>query len=254
VSLQVIVCNHISTLDDPLVWGILPARYYFHSHSTRWALGASDVIFTNSVFSTFFRLGQTLETFRGAGIYQASVDRVIEKLNMGHWVHLFSEAKITQPDQYQIDTQGRAHLPRFKWGIGRILMESKIPPVVIPMWITGFDQLMPEGRPFPYKYLPRVPAKLSVTFGQPVETDEIRQALNVAEGDTYLDPTVTADRSEKLTGWLGEEARHRRPQGAEFFDEKVYNSLIRQKVTAIIQRDVEALGRLVAGDSLRLKN
>jgi monolysocardiolipin acyltransferase len=60
-------------------------------------------------------------------------------------------------------------------------MESKIPPVVIPMWITGFDQLMPEGRPFPHKYFPQVPAQLSVTFGQPVETAELRQALNVME-------------------------------------------------------------------------
>jgi monolysocardiolipin acyltransferase len=96
-------------------------------------------------------------------------------------------------------------------------MESRISPVVIPMWITGFDQLMPKGRPFPYKYVPRVPAKLSVTFGRPIETDVLRQTLNVMERDTYN-----------------------------------YNSLIRQKVTAIIQRDVEALGRLVSGDSLRL--
>lgn len=122
--------------------------------------------------------------------------------------------------------------------------------MVIPMWITGFDQLMPEGRPFPYKYFPRVPAKLSVTFGQPVEADELREALNVIERDTYYDPTVTTDRSEGLAGWLGEEARHQHPTGVELFDEKVYNSLIRQKVTDIIQRDVEALGRLVSGDSL----
>jgi monolysocardiolipin acyltransferase len=125
-------------------------------------------------------------------------------------------------------------------------MESKIPPVVIPMWITGFDQLMPEGRPFPYKYFPRVPAKLSATFGRPVETDELRQALNV---DKYLDPTVTAEHCEGLAGWLGEEARHRHPAGV---DETVYSSLIRQKVTAIVQRDVEALGRLMSGHSLRV--
>ena len=124
-------------------------------------------------------------------------------------------------------------------------MESKIPPVVIPMWITGFDKLMPEGRPFPQKYFPRVPARLSVTFGQPVESYELRQALDVMERDTCIDPT-TAKRSERLVGWLGEEARQHLA-GAE-----IYNcSLIRQRVTAIIQRDVEALGRLVSGDSLR---
>jgi monolysocardiolipin acyltransferase len=39
-----------------------------------------------SVFSTFFRLGQTLETFRGQGIYQPSIDIAIAKLNQGDWV------------------------------------------------------------------------------------------------------------------------------------------------------------------------
>ena len=39
-----------------------------------------------SVFSTFFKLGQTLETFRGRGIYQEAVDTAIHKLNQGHWV------------------------------------------------------------------------------------------------------------------------------------------------------------------------
>ena len=130
-------------------------------------------------------------------------------------------------------------------------MESKTPPVVIPMWITGFDQLMPEGRPSPQKYFPRVPAQLSVTFGQPVKTVELCQALNVMERDIYLDPTATTDQPERLAGWLGEEARRQHPAGVEFYNEKVYNSLIRQKVTAIIQREVEALGRLVSGDSLR---
>lgn len=125
-------------------------------------------------------------------------------------------------------------------------METKIPPVIIPMWITGFDQLMPEGRPFPHKYFPRVPAQLSVTFGQPVEADELRQALDVMQ---HVDLT-TAKQAERLTGWLGEETRQH-SAGVEFYNEMAYNSLIRQRVTAIIQRNVEALGRLVSGDSLR---
>lgn len=112
---------------------------------------------------------------------------------------------------------------------------------------------MPEGRPFPYKYFPRIPAKLSITFGQPVQTDELRRALDITEGNRSLDPTLTEHRSARLVGWLGEEAKRRHPNGVEL-DEKVYKSLIRQKVTAIIQRDVEALGRVVSGDSLRLRS
>ena len=39
-----------------------------------------------SVFSAFFSLGQTIETFRGKGIYQAAVDIAIQKVNLGGWV------------------------------------------------------------------------------------------------------------------------------------------------------------------------
>jgi len=39
-----------------------------------------------SVFSAFFRKGQVIETFRGAGIYQPAVDLAIEKLRAGAWV------------------------------------------------------------------------------------------------------------------------------------------------------------------------
>jgi len=68
-----------SSLDDPLVWGILSARPYLDSHLTRWSLGASDIVFTNPVFSGFFQYGQVIETFRGAAVYQPAVDTAIER-------------------------------------------------------------------------------------------------------------------------------------------------------------------------------
>ncbi len=134
---------------------------------------------------------------------------------------------------------------------GRILMETKIPPVVIPMWITGFDELMPEGRPFPYKYIPRMGARLTVSFGQPISAEEIKQSISVSEHHLDVDPTAIVDGTEKLAGWLGREAKQKHREGsARPFDEKKYTSVIRQRLTAIIQRDVEALGRSISGDSL----
>ena len=99
-------------LDDPVVWGVLPARFYRDSRRTRWTLGAADIMFTNpcvsrfllsslrshahqrgrssrslaSVFSKFFRYGQVIETFRGGGIFQPAIDDAIQKLNCGEWV------------------------------------------------------------------------------------------------------------------------------------------------------------------------
>ncbi|KAJ8086203.1 Lyso-phosphatidylcholine acyltransferase [Marasmius tenuissimus] len=220
----VTVCNHISTLDDPLTWGILPARYYFKSRLTRWTLGASDIMFTNPVFSAFFRKGQVLETFRGKGIYQPAVETAIEKLNKGDWIHLFGEGKVNQPGTYTTDIKGRATLPRFKWGIGRILTSTALPPVVVPMWITGFDKVMPEERPFPFKYLPRIGARLTVSFGDPLPADAV---------SSLVDRISAAQREEQDPT--------RKIQ---------LDVLVRTEITAMVHDAVEALGRSRCGDSL----
>lgn len=91
-------------------------------------------------------------------------------------------------------------------------MECAAPPVIIPMWLTGFETLMPEGRNFPYKYIPRPGARLSVNFGEPMAQDEISSALSTNNNN--------------------DEAR------------------VRAEVTAIVQRAVESLGRSVSGASL----
>ncbi|KAI9437910.1 acyltransferase-domain-containing protein [Lactarius psammicola] len=224
------VSNHLSTLDDPLTWGILPARSYLHSHMTRWTLGASEIVFTNPVFSAFFRKGQVLETFRGAGVYQPAIDTAIEKLRAGAWIHLFAEGKVCQPHTYAADPQtGLARLRRFKWGIGRILMETPRPPTIIPMWITGFDKLMPEGRHAPWKYLPRSGARLSVTFGTPVPPAAVRAALDM----TTREEVVPGEAAQAQ-----EEARRRKDRE------------VRIALTEVVQRAVEALGRQVSGDLL----
>ncbi|KAJ7873300.1 acyltransferase-domain-containing protein [Mycena olivaceomarginata] len=211
----VTLANHISTLDDPLTWGVLPTKYFLNPRTIRWTLGAADVMYTNPVFSAFFRRGQVLETVRGIGIYQPSVDTAINKLNNGNWVHFFSEGKINQPNTYP-QHDGIAHLPRFKWGIGRVLMEASTLPVIIPMWIAGFDSLMPEGRSFPYKYLPRPGTHLSVTFGAPLDLREL-EALRM---------TTTAHNT----------------------DEEIAQTRI--QITSTLHRAVEALGRSISGDLL----
>lgn len=42
-------------LDDPVVWGVLPARFYRDSRMTRWTLGASDIMFTNPYVAHCFK-------------------------------------------------------------------------------------------------------------------------------------------------------------------------------------------------------
>ncbi|TBU38151.1 acyltransferase-domain-containing protein [Dichomitus squalens] len=262
----VTMSNHISTLDDPVVWGVLPARFYRDSRRTRWTLGAADIMFTNPVFSTFFRYGQVIETFRGKGIFQPAIDDAIQKLNRGEWIHLFGEGKVNQ-DSNDITKPNAGKLIRFKWGIGRIMMEAQRPPVIVPMWLTGFDKLMPEGRSFPYNYLPKPGAALSVTFGEPVPAQAVQDTLATLVQEKRIpehpksasgglaDPSRPEEelRSASVAGqgWLGTPVAQamnsvtgtqtQNPQRATEI------ARVRSAVTAVIQRKVEDLGRRVLG-------
>jgi hypothetical protein len=46
VQLKLIIYN-IYRLDDPLIWGMLPMRYFFDAVNMRWGLGAHDICFKN---------------------------------------------------------------------------------------------------------------------------------------------------------------------------------------------------------------
>jgi monolysocardiolipin acyltransferase len=37
----------LSSLDDPLTWGVLPTKYFLNPRTIRWTLGAADVMYTN---------------------------------------------------------------------------------------------------------------------------------------------------------------------------------------------------------------
>ncbi|KAI0262091.1 acyltransferase-domain-containing protein [Gloeopeniophorella convolvens] len=230
----VTVSNHLSTLDDPLTWGVLPVHTYLRSHLTRWTLGASDIMFTNPVFSAFFRRGQVIETFRGDGIYQPAVDDAIAKLCTGAWIHLFGEGKVCQSSTYKPDPQtGRSRLRRFKWGVGRILMETPRPPTIIPMWITGFDTLMPEGRAAPWKYS-RAPVRASASRSarpfRPTRCSPRCGAMWARRRGLGRAAGARRWRGEAGGGRGGERTRQ-----------------TRVALTELVQRAVETVGRSVSG-------
>ena len=132
---------------------------------------------------------------------------------------------------------------------------------------TGFDTLMPEGRSFPWKYIPKLGCKLSITFGEPLLPEEIKVALrgvdqeeNIQRDDwhssltrlshtTAVDNIYGADRIERVNGGTRESI------STHFKGEDKMKKIehVRSMVTAVIQRGVEALGRRVQGDSLGKK-
>ncbi|ORY83284.1 acyltransferase-domain-containing protein [Protomyces lactucae-debilis] len=159
------VCNHISVMDEPLLWGVMPAKTLFNPTHVRWSMGSADICFTNKVLSTFFSSGQTLATYRhGAGMFQPALDDAITLLSQSNaWLHVFPEGRIRQSKDYS--------MRYFKWGISRIVLETAMLgelPIIVPFFIEGFDQVMHESREWP-RFLPRVGKKITVTFGEPID-------------------------------------------------------------------------------------
>ena len=112
---------------------------------------------------------------------------------------------------------------------GRIIMEANIPPVIIPMWLTGFEKVMPEGRPFPYKYMPQFGTHISITFGNPLDTNDIQDTLGLVH-----------------------QIKSRPQDGDPAFKSESEKELddIRSNITEIIRTAVLVLGRKVSGPTL----
>ncbi|EAS34340.3 monolysocardiolipin acyltransferase [Coccidioides immitis RS] len=84
------VSNHISVMDDPLMWGTIPLHNHwgYQSFNRRWAFGSHDICFSNRVLSAFFTLGQVLPTHRlyhspYGGLFQPTVTQAIRLLSKG---------------------------------------------------------------------------------------------------------------------------------------------------------------------------
>src|SRR5258708_19446708 len=62
--------------------------------------GACSVDFSIAyprIFSSFFRAGQVIETFRGRGIYQPAVNDTVKKLHEGACIYLFPDGSVIHP-------------------------------------------------------------------------------------------------------------------------------------------------------------
>ncbi|RUP45989.1 acyltransferase-domain-containing protein [Jimgerdemannia flammicorona] len=155
------VANHCSVMDDPILWGLMPLRSFLKCpQRMRWVLAAADVCFTNPAFSFFFALGQTLPIVRGDGIYQPCMDYAVWCMrHHARWIHVFPESRVNQTRE----------MIRWKWGVGRLVMEGGEESIVIPIWHRGMENIMRENDPF----RPRLFQHLVVVFGDPVNLTDL---------------------------------------------------------------------------------
>ncbi|KAJ3649806.1 hypothetical protein Zmor_021526 [Zophobas morio] len=157
------VSNHHSCFDDPGLWGTLKWRHLMRPFVMRWSLAAHDICFTCAQHSYFFSLGKCIPVIRGAGVYQDAVDFCIEQLAKGSWVHVFPEGKVNMTKENM----------RLKWGVGRMIFESPITPIVVPIWHIGMDDVLPNEPP----YVLRLGKNLTFNYGNPIDLSEMVRQL-----------------------------------------------------------------------------
>lgn len=159
------VSNHHSCFDDPGLWGVLPIKQICCKNSIRWSLTAHDICFTNKYHSLFFMFGKCIPVVRGAGVFQPAVDLCIQKLSLGDWVHVFPEGKVNSEKEYI----------RLKWGVGRMIYESPIIPIIIPIWHEGMDSVLPNEPPYVLKF----GKKVTINIGKPIHLNDMIEGLKL---------------------------------------------------------------------------
>ena len=132
----------------------------------------------------------------------------------------------------------RPHIPRsYEWKYLRTHPPPRFPAPRLRPWHTGFDNLMPEGRRVPWKFLPRPGARLSVTFGAPLSPEAVRATM-VSRMGLDLEP------------WRDGEGKVQQGRLVKAKVDLEAEVAARIALTELMQRAVEALGRQVSGDLL----
>ncbi|CCF40109.1 acyltransferase [Colletotrichum higginsianum] len=149
------------------------------------------------MYPSFFSLGQVLPTYRmlhspNGGLFQPTMAQAIRLVsgpgalfplkiafragnnevfaspayyrnNHNAWVHVFPEGCVHQHPQRT--------LRYFKWGVSRLILESDPAPQLVPIFIDGFSDIMPEDRHWP-RWAPRIGAKIRVIYGEALEVGD----------------------------------------------------------------------------------
>ncbi|KAH9272512.1 hypothetical protein BASA83_005321 [Batrachochytrium salamandrivorans] len=175
------VCNHSATLDDPILFGALPWSTLFDPYQMRWSLAAKEICFTNAFTSWVFETGQALPIVRGDGIYQPVMNQAVDLLNDNRWVHIFPEGRVNQS----------RNMLRFKWGVARLIMDAKTPPLLLPFYHRGMEAMVPLSQHYPTPM-----TKVVLAFGKPIDFREYTFQPSLSDSEQRI--RITQDIQSEM--------------------------------------------------------
>jgi hypothetical protein len=133
---------------------------------TKWRAGRGNMRFTvctreicfgTPVLSTVFSIGRGNAVMREAGIDQASLAWFQAHADAGHWTQIFPEARTWQEGGTPLrDDEGRwtsnggrlgkpySGVGPFKRGVGKVVANARITPVVVPLFHQGMATVLPQ--------------------------------------------------------------------------------------------------------------
>lgn len=130
------------------------------------------------------------------------------------WFHVFPEGFVLQ-----LQEPHQNSMRYFKWGVSRLILESTVAPVVVPIYALGFEKIAPEsadeGNQGLKRWLPlNIGADIHIAIGDAISDEQIegyrkkwRQLC-----DKYIDIDNPTDLSQELK--IGEKAQQLRAEVA----------------------------------------
>ncbi|PIC34349.1 hypothetical protein B9Z55_014028 [Caenorhabditis nigoni] len=188
------VSNHRSNIDDPLMWCILKFREFWrYKDRHRYTLAAHNICFTKQFHTTMFSLGRCVPCVRGEGVYQKGMDFCVDMLNDNKWVHIFPEGKVCVAAEEPL---------RFKWGIGRLVMDAKTDPIILPVWCKRMEDVWPIHPP----YYPKFGNTVEVYIGEPFSLSDLKKKISSKDLSTEQMRKIITDEVQTRMYQLGEKA------------------------------------------------
>ena len=193
------VSNHVSAVDDPGVVAVmLPWPWLFESALLRSTPCAVDRCFANPVVEWWLRKGKVLPIARGGGLYHPYMTDLVRRVGAGEWVQFFPEGTRARlkPDGDEVARSAPTGAPvaRVKMGIGRLVADPAVTPIVVPFYHRGMQNVLGIGE---YNFVSSG-KRVVVDVGCPIDFTDLLQAHKEVEAAGPSSAAARKQRKEQL--------------------------------------------------------